>query len=423
MNLNLSLAARIGLNLVALLGGITVLRLGSPIFLPLIYAVLLATILWPSANRLHTYYKLPWTLASITAVGALVFFNLVILTGIVLAVPRLLQSVPSAEQQEQSYTSFRDKIKGLTGHEDKPIVQEPVKPVEADPPRNDEKKEAGPVKKDENKDFIDEYLPANPYQSRLFLTVKKTVEGEYILQAVLSVMSYLSSYLWQFILVLFIVLFLLMEGRMLTRRIVEVFGPSTVVQGKVVSALAAISKVVSDFLVWRTVINIGLAVMVGTVYQLLGLRQGWIWGMVTGVLCYIPYIGPIIAAGPPLLDALIHCGPWTALVVLIFYTGVIILEGYVIVPLLMGRHMDLNATTVMLACLFWELVWGVPGLFLAMPLMGAMKSVCEHVPGWEPWANLMSAREVNRVPVLPVDHDPNRTIVMEVPVGISERGK
>jgi predicted PurR-regulated permease PerM len=420
MNFNLSLPARIGLNLVALLGGITVLRLGAPIFLPLIYAVLLATILWPSANKLHSYYKLPWTLASVISVAVLVLFNIVIVGGIVLAVPRLLQNVPSVEQLEQQYTSFREKVIGLTGHE---TEKQPNGEAEKTDQSDAKKKNITEAdKKEEKKDFFDEYLPADPYKSRPFDIAKKTLTGDYILQAVYSVISYLSSYLWQFILVLFIVLFLLMEGRILTQRIVEIFGPSAVIQDKVVSALASMSKVVRDFLVWRTVINIVLAVLVGTVYQALGLRQGWIWGMVTGVLCYIPYIGPIIAAGPPMLDALIHGGPWIALIVLIFYTGVIILEGYVIVPLLMGRHMDLNATTVMLACLFWELVWGVPGLFLAMPLMGAMKSVCEHVPGWAVWANLMSAKEGIRVPVIP-DHDPNRTAVMDVPVGTDHRGK
>ncbi len=59
----------------------------------------------------------------------------------------------------------------------------------------------------------------------------------------------------------------------------------------------------------------------------------------------------------------------------------------------MGRSMELNATTVMLACLFWELVWGPSGLFLAMPLMAALKTVCTHVPDWQPWANLMSTRD------------------------------
>ena len=60
-----------------------------------------------------------------------------------------------------------------------------------------------------------------------------------------------------------------------------------------------------------------------------------------------------------------------------------------IVPLLMGRSMELNATTVMVACLFWELVWGMTGLFLAMPIMAGVKAICMHVPGWRPWANLM----------------------------------
>jgi hypothetical protein len=78
----------------------------------------------------------------------------------------------------------------------------------------------------------------------------------------------------------------------------------------------------------------------------------------------------------------------------VVYWVVIILEGYLIVPLVMGRSMDLNATTVMLACLFWELVWGPTGLFLAMPIMAGVKSVCTHVTGWWQWANLMSSDEV-----------------------------
>src|SRR5205807_1446760 len=123
-------------------------------------------------------------------------------------------------------------------------------------------------------------------------------------------------------------------------------------------------------------------------------KQAWAWALLVGVLFYIPYLGPIVAGLPPLLDAFVNCpSPWYAVGLFVFYVGVVTLEGYVIVPLLMGRHLDLNATTVMLACLFWDLVWGVPGLFLAMPLMAALKAVCEQVPGWQPWANLMSARD------------------------------
>src|SRR5260370_30082973 len=55
---------------------------------------------------------------------------------------------------------------------------------------------------------------------------------------------------------------------------------------------------------------------------------------------------------------------------------------------------------VVLAGLFWELVWGTLGLFLAMPLMAAMKAICYHVPGWRPWANLMSTGVEEHRPVI-----------------------
>src|SRR5262249_16898661 len=109
---------------------------------------------------------------------------------------------------------------------------------------------------------------------------------------------------------------------------------------------------------------------------------------------------PLVAVVPPFVDALITVSPGWAVIVLIVYTIIIVVEGYLIVPLVMGRSMELNATTVMMACLFWDLVWGTMGLFLAMPLMAALKAGCYHVPGWRPWANLMSTGEEEPQPVI-----------------------
>jgi predicted PurR-regulated permease PerM len=201
------------------------------------------------------------------------------------------------------------------------------------------------------------------------------------------------AWLFEFVLILFILLFLLFEGRMLMRRVTEIFGTSPDTRRKVAATLSEMTLAVRTYLIWRTLINIGLAIVIGAIYQAMGLHQGWTWGLLAGVLSYIPYIGPIIAGIPPLLDAFVHLSPMHALGVIVIYTAIVTIEGYLIVPLVMGRHMDLNATTVMLSCLFWDLVWGVPGLFLAMPLMAAIKSICDHVPGWKPWANLMSAED------------------------------
>jgi predicted PurR-regulated permease PerM len=392
MNFNLTVATRIGLNLLALLGVIVALRLGESIFIPLVIAVLLASILWPSAVRLNGFYRLPWPLACTVAVGTLVMINLFVVAGFVLSVPRLLQSVPNPndeEAQKQFYVSLRNQVQNIS-----PAI------------------------------VNDDYLPEKPEDSTLFTTIKQTLNGEYLTKTLFAVAAYVGNYLWQFILILFILLFLLMEGRMLTRRVVEIFGPSPQVQSKVATALSKMALVLRTFLIWRTLINFGLGVVLGLTFQFLGLKQAWAWALLIGVLFYIPYLGPIIAGVPPLLDAFVNCpSPWYAVGLLVFYVGVVTLEGYVIVPLLMGRHMDLNATTVMLACLFWDLVWGTPGLFLAMPLMAAFKAVCEQVPGWQPWANLMSSREVDEPPGPPAPAvalavaangaDPDQTVLME----------
>jgi predicted PurR-regulated permease PerM len=180
---------------------------------------------------------------------------------------------------------------------------------------------------------------------------------------------------------------------MLTRHLVGIFGPSEEARTKAVRALQDIANQIRSYLVWRTIINFGMAVVLGLLYTSQRLSQPWTWALLTAVLWYVPYIGPIVAGVPPVLDAFLSREPLTAVAILVVYTLFVIVEGYIIVPVLMGRSMELNATTVMLACLFWHLVWGVGGLFLAMPLMAAVKTICSHVPDWHPWANLMGTRD------------------------------
>jgi len=203
------------------------------------------------------------------------------------------------------------------------------------------------------------------------------------------------------IVILFITFFVLLEGKMLARRAVEIFGPSGEVQAKATDVLFEMAKQVRTYLVWRTLINLVLAIIMGLVYQSAGLSQAWTWAVLLAILNYIPYFGPVLASVPPFLDAFIFTDPAVAVFVTIIFWFVIVLEGYLVVPLVMGRNMDLNATTVMLACLFWELVWGTTGLFLAMPIMAAIKAILYNVPEWRVWANLMSTTQDFEPPTAP----------------------
>jgi predicted PurR-regulated permease PerM len=357
MNLNFSHATRIGLNTLGFLGLTVTLYLGKSVFVPLVIAAILAVILWPAAMWLNQKAKFPWSLACFTVIGGLIIVNLGVFFGIAAAVPRLVQDLPNPnnpQQQKELYLKVRAQVQTISPGS------------------------------------VDEVLPADPDKSSVFAYVKKTIEGEYVTQELINLGKLGIAWLWQSVLIIFILLFLLLEGDMLARRIREIFGNSRVMQGKVTSVLVQMGESVRAYLVWRTIVNCGLALFLGVIYQLVGLRQPWTWALITAIFCYVPYLGTILAGIPPVLDAFIYTSAWHALFILVLYTSVVTFEGYIIVPVVMGRSMDLNATTVLLSCLFWDLVWGLPGLFLAMPLMAGLRAVCMHVEGWEPWGKLMS---------------------------------
>ncbi len=384
MNLRLGGATRWGVGALILLGIAVALYLGQTIFIPTVIALLLAAMLWPGVVYLHRRgvpvpalrlregfpwvrpclrrVCVPWAVACTFVVTLLVAAALFLAVGFGVAVPKLLQALPNTPAREQAvYTRFRERVERLS-------------PIPLDP----------------------RYLPPEAENSQAFQYLKGALDPKqpFIVNALLRMAAYGGSWLWESILIMFILLFLLLEGRMLTRRVVEIFGPSLEAQGQAVEALEDIAHQLRAYLVWRTIINFGVALGLGVIYYCLDLSQPWTWTLLTAILWYVPYLGPLLAGVPPVLDAFLSCdSAWVPVVILVLYVGVVGLEGYLLVPLVMGRSMTMNATTVMLGCLFWELVWGPAGLFLAMPLLAAVKAVCSRVPEWKPWANLMDSRD------------------------------
>jgi len=383
INVNVSTATRWGLNTVILLSIILALYLGQSIFIPTIISLLLAAMLWPSATWMHqsgvplpwlwphrgfpwlrpalVRVRFTWGLACLTVVIGFVGLALFLAVAFGLGLSKIVIDLGDRETQNRVYLDFRLKLQRIS-------------PVELD----------------------QDYFNEKPSESKLLRSIREffNPNSQPFLHLIGRLVGYGGNFIWQSILIMFILLFLLMEGRMLSRRFVEIFGTGAAVQGKAVETLKDMAYQIRAYLVWRTIINFAMGAFLGVLYHLLGLKLAWTWALLTAVLWYIPYLGPMAAGVPPILDAFVSCeSPWVAVFIVCFYTVFVVLEGYVVVPVVMGRSMEMNATTVMLACLFWELVWGSPGLFLAMPLMAAVKAVCSHVPDWKPWANLMSSHE------------------------------
>src|SRR4029079_4450701 len=116
MNLNLSSATRIGLNVLALLGAAVALYLGQSIFIPVTISALLAVILWPAASWLHRRLKLPWFICCLTVILGLIVVNLGVFVGFALAVPQIMQELPNPREPDELkkvYNNSRDAFKSV----------------------------------------------------------------------------------------------------------------------------------------------------------------------------------------------------------------------------------------------------------------------------------------------------------------------
>ena len=356
MNLNLTTATRIGLNLSAMLGIATMLYLGASVFIPVTIAVLLASVLFPAAKFLHDKLFFPWFLSSLLTLFGVIALFLLVFGAFAIAIPRTIEGFPKTEDEwKVQYKKIQVNLSQVVPYK------------------------------------VEEWLPANPDDSNVFKRVKDFFNGPKIEDAIVALVKAAGIYLWQTTLIMFITLFLLIEGQMLADKIRAIFGPSSETQNRVSIALAEMAEAIRTYLVWRTTVNLALGIVLGAVYKYAGLQYWYLWALLVVVLSYVPYLGTIAAGIPPILDALVFVHPLTAFAIMGFYTCLVTFEGYIIIPWVMGRSMDLNATTVLLACLFWDLVWGIAGLFLAMPIMAAVKAICLQVDGWQGWGDLMGS--------------------------------
>lgn len=150
-----------------------------------------------------------------------------------------------------------------------------------------------------------------------------------------------------------------------------------------------LEKQVSNYLLSITLINIGLGVVVAGALYLLHMPSALLWGAVAGLLNFIPYLGSvatlILLGGAALLtfDGLVQPG-----IVMAVFVGLTTLEGQVITPLILGRHLALNPLAIFLSVLFWFWIWGVMGALMAVPILVFLKTAGEHLSLFAPLSKL-----------------------------------
>lgn len=155
--------------------------------------------------------------------------------------------------------------------------------------------------------------------------------------------------------------------------------------------IASIIHRVNYYLLVKTIVSAITGFMVFALASYFRLDLATSLGILTFVLNFIPNVGSIAATALVALVAHVQLGdPRTTLAIFLINGAIQFVNGSVIDPMLMGRALRLSSFGIIISLAFWSAIWGIPGMFLSVPIMVMMLVVCSHVPVLRPIAILLS---------------------------------
>ncbi len=148
---------------------------------------------------------------------------------------------------------------------------------------------------------------------------------------------------------------------------------------------------VSRYLLMQSLVNVTYGVTVAIGLSLIGVPYAILWGALGAVLRFIPYVGPLLAAGAPILISLAALPGWErAMYVIGLFLGLELFTNMVLETLLYAGAAGVSQVALLVAVAFWTWLWGPVGLLLATPLTVCLVVIGKHVPGLEFVATLMA---------------------------------
>jgi predicted PurR-regulated permease PerM len=160
-------------------------------------------------------------------------------------------------------------------------------------------------------------------------------------------------------------------------------------------AMDEATRKVSRYLLIYTLLNGLHGVAVGVGLWLIGVPNAPLWGLLSALLRFVPYLGPWIAAAFPILIACADSTGWgVPAATLGLFLTLELVSNNVLEPLLYGSGTGVSPAAILMAVVFWTWLWGIVGLVVATPLTVVLAVMGKYVPGMGLFSVLLSERPV-----------------------------
>jgi predicted PurR-regulated permease PerM len=150
------------------------------------------------------------------------------------------------------------------------------------------------------------------------------------------------------------------------------------------------THVSQQYLVGLTKMIVCLWIMYGIGFSLLGVKNALLFAILCGLFEIVPYIGNLTGTSLTVFVAAVHGAHLPMLFGIIGVYGIIqFVQGWLLEPIIVGPQVKINPFSTILALVSGELIWGIPGIFLAIPLLAMFKIVCDHIDPLKPFGYLI----------------------------------
>ncbi|HWS75227.1 MAG TPA: AI-2E family transporter [Quisquiliibacterium sp.] len=348
----------------AVLACMAMLRWASPVFIPVLLGLLFSYALAPATDRLERR-RVPRALAA--AIVILAVFGAVSATVWSLAD----DAVDLVEALPQSAAKLRQALRPRPGEPEGSIekVQKAAEQLER------AAEETGAVK------------PSVPRGvTRVQIEKPRFNLMDYLWPGTVGLLG-LGG---QAVVVSFIAYFLLAAGSEFRRKLVRIAGPTFQKRKITVKLLDEIAQQIQRYLLVQIYTSAAVGIATWLAFWWIGLEQAAVWGVIAAVFNLVPYIGAIALTGGATLAGFVQFGS-LEMALAVGGAALVIqsLEGYVLTPWLTSRASRMSPVVIFVSVLAWGWMWGIPGTLLAIPIMMAVKAVCDHVEDLRPIGELL----------------------------------
>lgn len=150
--------------------------------------------------------------------------------------------------------------------------------------------------------------------------------------------------------------------------------------------LLGLSKMI--FLLW---------IMYGIGFSFLGVENAIFFAILCGLLEIVPFVGNITGTTLTVFVAAINGADFELLGGIVIVYGIVqLIQGWVLEPLILGPQVKINSLFTVIALVLGELLWGIPGIILAIPLTAMIKIICDHIEPLKPYGFLIGEMETSK---------------------------